>query len=469
MIPALLAALALGAADPCAPIVPAASPDPASAAAYRKVGDAEEARGDRDTAALAWRTAASLDPSDRASRAALARLCAAPAPDRFRDGLARMDAGDLRGAIVDFRAARARRDDPQVALLEGICHYELGEDGEAEPLLRDAASAPGDADLANLYLGLVALRSGATTRAASLFDAASASAAVAPVATDLARAARGEGPWTLTIATSTGWDSNVNLAPPGAALPREASGLWAVAGTGTWRPRGSEGPYLRAEGLLDQRPQATGYGAAGGDLAGGWQLRLGAVAGLAEYDFGYRTLGGSPFLSSHRLLASAWTVVGGATVAATYLARFESYAGGFSPFSGTVQAGELRTSFAVGPRARLALAYGVGDDAIWSATYPYLSFFEHGPRAELRLLVRRNVRLGADVAATFRRYAGVDPYVHARRADTYLDGGALVEWQVAPRWTADVALRGRVALSNVSGYGYDKLVPTVGLAYTFSP
>jgi tetratricopeptide (TPR) repeat protein len=468
MIAALVTALALASIDPCAPVEPAPAADPSAASAYRTVAEAEEAAGSPDTAILAYRTAAALDPDDDASRAALARTCSARSrSDPFQEGLAKMDAGDLRGAIADFRAARGRVDEAPAALLEGICHYELGEDREAEPPLRVAERSAEDADLARFYLGLLAFREGSASQAAALFDAASSSAAIAPVASDLARLARSEGRWALTLSAASGWDSNVNLAPPGAPPAREADGLYALGATGILRPLGSDGPYLRAQALLNQQFRLGTFDVAGGDLAGGWQLRRDRWSGIAEYDFAYRTFGGSPFLSSHRLLASAWTVVGGdVTLGASYLARFESYADGFSPFSGTVQAGEVRTSFGVGARARLALAYGLARDA---ARLAILSYVEHGPRAELRIATVRGLRLGVDLAATFRDYDVFDPTLGARRSDTVLDAGALAEWDLSPGWTAHLALHGRRALSDVAGFEYAKLVPTVGLAYTFSP
>lgn len=467
MIAALIISIALGAADPCAPVVPAAAADPVTASAYRGVAETEAAKGSRDTAILAYQSAAALDPADRASRAALQRYCAAgPRTDPFQDGMAKMDAGDLRGAVAEFRVARGRADDPSIALLEGICQYELGDDHEAEAALRMAEASPADADLAKFYLGLVALREGSASRAASLFDAASASAAIAPVASGLARLARSEGRWALTLVAASGFDSNVNLAPPGAPPAREADGLYALGATGLLRPSGSDGPYLRAQGFLNQQLRLGEFDVAAGDVAGGWQLRRDRWSGLAEYDFSYRTFGGSPFLSSHRLLASAWTAVGDVTIGATYLARFESYADGFSPFSGTVQAAEVRTSFGIGSGARLALAYGLARDA---ARLSILSYLEHGPRAELRIATARAMRLGIELAATFRGYDVLDPALGARRSDTYLDASVLAERDLSLRWTAQIAVRGRRALSNVAGFEYAKLAPTVGLAYTFSP
>ena len=117
----------------------------------------------------------------------------------------------------------------------------------------------------------------------------------------------------------------------------------------------------------------------------------------------------------------------------------------------------------------LALAASKSDAARDAARLGVLSYVEHGPRAEMRLLAWRGVWAGADVAATFRRYDDFDPALGARRSDLYLDAGGLVEWSPSPRWTTRIALHGRRALSNVAGFEYSKLVPTVGLAYTFSP
>ena len=143
-------ALILGAADPCAPVVPAATPAPAEAAVYRAVGDQERAAGSADAAAVAYRDAAALDPADAASRKALQALCRQPAAraDPFEAGLRRMEAHDWRAAAESFGEARRATGDRSAALLEGICRYNLGEDAEAAPLLRTAEGRPEHRDLA---------------------------------------------------------------------------------------------------------------------------------------------------------------------------------------------------------------------------------------------------------------------------------------------------------------------------------
>lgn len=467
MIPAPAAALLLLAAtDPCGPVAAAAVADPASAAAYRAVGDEEASAGSRAAAALAYARAAALDPDDQASRAALRRVCAPGGGDPARAAIARMDAGDLRGAAALLRAARARDDDPDLALLEGICRYELGEAAAAEPLLRAAERAPEDADVARLYLGLLALRDGQTVRAASLFERAAESDALSATAWDLARAARLRGRWGLTLFAESGWDSNVSLAPPEAATSSDADALYGFGAAGVVRPLGAVGPYLRAQGVLTRQVQLDAYDVSAAEGAAGWALRTGRWSALAEYEYAYRTFGGSALRSSHQGLASASVVLGGATLGATYLARREAYASAFEPFSGTVQGAELRGAVPLGRRARLALGYGVALDAAREAV---LSWVEHGPRAELLVAPSRSVRLVAIAAGTFRRYDAFDAVLGARRDDVYLDGEARVEWDVTRRWSVRAGVRARRALSNVASLDYDRMVPTVGLACAILP
>ncbi len=466
MIAPALVALALGAADPCAPVDTSSTPDPTTAAEYRRVGDAERRAGSRLTAKLAYRSAVALDPADEASRAALAALCsdAGAAEDPFRAGLARMDAGDLRGAIDRFREARRTAEDPAAALLEGICHYELGEEAEAAPLLRVAEGFPEHRDMARFYLGLVALRGGAFGEAASLFDAAAANPALGPVASGLARSARGDGRLVFSFVAESGWDSNVTLAPASGASVRPASDTaYALTASALFRPSGTVGPYLRASGTLHDQTTQNAYDVSGLDGAAGWQWTRPGRSLLTEYDYAFRTLAGARFLSAHRLLTSGFLQAGATTLAATYLLRFEDYpAAAYDAYSGIFQRIEARASWQLTPQLRASAGYGAGMD---SAKASVLSFLEHGPRAEVRLAATRTLRFGLDLAATFRRYAELDATLTVRRLDRYLDGVAFGEVDLAPRWTARVSVQARKALSNVDALEYQRFVPTVGLAY----
>src|SRR5258706_8520550 len=72
----LAAAIALTGLCGAAP-EPAPTPDPADSAAYTAVGDEAVATGDTRTAAIAYRAAIALDPTNARAKAALAALCEA--------------------------------------------------------------------------------------------------------------------------------------------------------------------------------------------------------------------------------------------------------------------------------------------------------------------------------------------------------------------------------------------------------
>ena len=460
----LVLAVMLASPDPCASVEPAARPDRAAARAYRTVAESELVAGSVETAVSSYRDAIANDPADDESREALVRLCRLPPPpDPFREGVRLMDAGEYRAAAEAFRSARPGDAAPSAALLEGICRFELGDDDEARALFQEAAAYPPHREEARLYLGLVALRGGAAAEATALFESAATNPALERMAGDLARLARRDGRLVLSVAAESGWDSNVTLAPNGTPSgPVESDGLYAFSANALFRPQGSEGPYLRAGGFLQDQMQVSAYDFGGFDAAAGWQLGRGGQGLLAEYDYGARRFGGASYLSAHRLLGSAWLRTGSVLLGASYLVRFESYAPAWSAFSGTLQRAELRASLLATPAVRLGLAYGVGRDA---ARDSVLSWLEHGPRAELRIAVGR-VLLGADASLAWRPYDAYDPSLSARRADRYLDGAAFAEWDLDGGLSLRLSLLGRKALSNVPAFAYDKLLPTVGIGYT---
>src|SRR5437763_15528920 len=82
--------------------------DPAAAAAYARVGAAEESLGHLDTAAAAYAQALRLDPENGEARKGLQRSRPAPAADEG-DALAKMNAGDFAGAAAQLARARAAR------------------------------------------------------------------------------------------------------------------------------------------------------------------------------------------------------------------------------------------------------------------------------------------------------------------------------------------------------------------------
>ena len=279
----------------------------------------------------------------------------------------------------------------------------------------------------------------------------------------LARFARRDGRLVLSLLAESGWDSNVTLTPNGTPNgPPATDGVYALSGSVLFRPVGNEGPYVRLGGFLQNQLQLGAYDFDGFDAAGGWQFGRADWGVILEYDYGAREFGGAPYLSAHRLLGSGWLRSGRVLLGASYLVRFETYASAWSPFSGVLQRAEVRASLLTSRAVRLGLAYAGGRDA---ANENVLSFLEHGPRAELRIAVGRAL-LGADAAVTWRGYDAYDASLVAQRADTYLDAVAFAEWDLDGRLSLRFSVLGRRALSNVSAFQYDKLLPTIGIGYT---
>lgn len=463
MIELVLSMLMAG-ADPCAAVEPAPRPDASAARAYRDAASRELAAGSVETAISAYREAAANDPSDPFAREALRRLCETPPPpDPFREGVRWMDAGDYGRAAAAFHDARAGDGAPSAALLEGICRFELGQDEAARGLFEEASAYPSHRDEARFYLGLLALRAGATEEAAVLLESARANPGLDRAASDLASVARRDGRFVISLLAETGWDSNVTLAPDGnPSGPPEADGLYALSGSALYRPQGISGPYLRLGGLLQEQLRLGAYDFDGFAAGGGWQLARKDRGLVAGYDFSAWRFGGAPYLSAHRLLGSAWLRAGPAVLGASYLVQAESYAPAWSRFSGTRQRAELRVSALATARVRVSLSYGAER---FGASDAVLSFVEHGPRTELRV-ARGRVIAGLDASVRWRMYETRDPALSARRADSYLDASLFAEWALTGPLSLRFSLLGRKALSNVPDLEYEKVLPVVGIGYT---
>jgi tetratricopeptide (TPR) repeat protein len=451
--------------DLCAPIELAREPDPAGAAAYRMVGDAETLTGARETAAAAYRMAAALDPSDMASRAALRALCAQPPgeqADPFRRGLDLMDRGELKEAAAAFRKAQEDQRDASAALLEGVCRYRLGDDAAALAALRLAEEAPEVQDSARFYLGLIALREGDSATAAPLFDALAANSGYGTVAADMALLARRSGRFTVSALATVGWNSNLTAAPSGYSTSGASDGSASIAASGLWRPQGESGPYLRASGAYQQQFNLTAFDIGSASGAGGWQLGHADRAIVAEYAYTFSVLGGAPYLSTNRILASGWLTWGDFTLTGTYLVRFESYRSIYQPFSGTLQWAEARGAWWLGPFARLGISYRLGADGV---ELNYLSWFEHGPHADFYAQLGPSFRVGLEASLGFRTYGAVAPGPGVVRTDTVLSGAALAEYDLGNHWAAQVSLAVRQAFSNLRQFSSVAFAPSVGIAY----
>jgi hypothetical protein len=474
LTPALAALAALAAQAPqasqapmdaCAPVAPAAVRDPAAAEAYRAVGDDERAAGRLDSAALAYRAALEQDPSLAPARQALAGLCAGERrDDAFGRGLARVRAGDCRGALPALDEARAGGD-PAASLLAGLCRYRLGEDEAATAALREAAVAPDTRAAAELYLGLLALRGGRPGEASPLFLSATADPALAPVARELARAARREGRVVVSILAEAGWDSNAELKPGGALAPAGAAdavaGLTGLVTVAPWRERG---PYVRAAAGWQTQPRhhdldLLALGGAAGVPLGSARRRL-----LLEYGYDDRRVGGAPWLSAHRLLVEGRAALGEAwSAGAAWSLRGEHYRqAGAADDSGLRQAAQLDAAVDAGGWRLAAAAQGAWHGARAAAR----AYREAGPLLAVSTPAAGRLRALLEVAYTWREYQAADPGFERRRRDAYADAAARLELELRDRWTAYLSVAARRAGSNVAELRYGRMIATAGLAFT---
>lgn len=468
MTAALLLALAAQAGvDPCTLPEPSGRPDPAASEAYRAVGDSERASGARDTAVLAYREALRRDPSNPRALAAFRALCLpAAASDPFQEGLRLMEEGEWSQAAARFAESRAAGPDPSAALLEGICRQELGEDEAAGRLLREAERDPSHRASARFFLGLAALRAGEGARAASLFESAATNPGLQLAASDLARLASQEGRLVLSLLGEAGYDSNVDLTPERDSNPsRSGDGIGALTALVLARPFGPSGAFARGDFTYRDQARFNLYDLAGGGGAVGWDTGGWGDFLHLEYGYDYRWLGGAPYLSAHRLLGGGGLAWGRFSLAATYLARFESFLPVASePYSGLRQQVDAAAAWQLGIASSFSLAVRLGRDDARQSAY---SWNEIGPRAELRLRLARDARLVVSAMAIWRDYQARDPSLQVIRSDVYLDGMAIGEMDLGLRWTLRLSVFARKAFSNVPDFAYTKIAPVLGLAYTF--
>ena len=176
------------------------------------------------------------------------------------------------------------------------------------------------------------------------------------------------------------------------------------------------------------------------------------------------SLGGAPYLSAHRLLATARLSGERLAVGAAYLARLESFlTDATAPYSGLRQDADVALDLLPSSVASIGVGYHLGVDG---TERKELSYVEHGPAALLRLGTGREVRLLADARLTFRRYDAADIDLGVERADRYFDGAIAWELDASDHWTVRVTATARRALSNVPDLEYTKLTAALGLVYT---
>src|SRR6266478_5547767 len=93
-----------------------------------------------------------------------------------------------------------------------------------------------------------------------------------------------------------------------------------------------------------------------------------------------------------------------------------------------------------------------------------LKYLGHGPRAFARFAATPRLWFVFDGGVLRRQYDNQDPAFAATRADTYLDGGAAAELDLADRWTGRFWVAARRAFSNLPDFAYTEL--SAGLTLT---
>lgn len=442
MNPGLLVAALLAEPGLCGPVTPLATPDPAAAALYVEVAEAEQAAGDTETALTAWREVLRRDPRNARARAALKTLCQ----------------GDTASEAAEAAAA---------ALLSGLSLFERGEDAAAAAAFREALEEPELVDTASFFLGVLALREGRASEAGMYFDAAAASSdeALARRAGELRLQAAREGRVALTVRLGSEYDSNVDLAPDGTRRQAgSADGVRMGLAELRLRPWGQQGPYARVSGHYRGHLMFQEFDLAGAGGALGW-AHVGPVLQLsAEYGLDSLALGGAPYLLAHRLQGAVRAPLGPVVVEGSAAVRREDFLeSAYTGYSGWRSTARLDVEWS--PTESLTVSAG------WSGgllrTYDLaLGFLEHGPRAGLRLSPRPGLRVLGELGYSLRGYQHFDNPLGARREDGSLDAGAVLEWDVARSWSVQASVGWRGASSNIPELAYGRF--TGGLALVWS-
>jgi tetratricopeptide (TPR) repeat protein len=423
--PGLLVAALLAETGLCGPVTPEATRDPAAAAPYVEVAEAEQAAGNRETALVAWREVLRKDPRHARAREALEALC---------------------------------REEPAspgaAALLSGLSLFERGEDAAAEVAFREALAEPELVDTASFFLGLMTLREGRTSEAEAFFDAAAASSdeGLARHARELRVRAAREGRVALSVRLGGEYDSNVDLAPDGT---RRQAGSADGVGTGLvelrLRPWGQRGPYARVSGHHRGHLSYRDFDLAGAGGALGWAHVGPALQLSTEYGFDFLALGGTPYLLAHRLEASA-------------SGRREDFReAAYAGYAGWRTTARLDAEWSPVESLTLSAGWYGGHLRAYDLAH---GFLEQGPRVGLRLRPSPGVRVLGELGYTARGYRNFDNPLGARREDGYLDASAVVEWDVAEHWSFQASAGWRGASSNVEELSYGRFVGGLGLVWS---
>lgn len=448
--------LALLSASPCGPITSAQS-DAKLAAVYLEVGEAELRAQSWEAAATAFASALAHDPSLTRAESLRQQACLSLGEGslsqvktlmeekRWAAALAMLE--DLPGAPESSRA-----------LLQGVCHFELGEDTEAKASLELAVKDPMHEDEARVLLSLIALRRGSARAAEQQLRALEVGGRTlgAPLSALLRQATRG-GSVIARASAFGGVEFNPALAPMGM---EETRGLVGFTALGQWVPLGAVSPYLRIAAGGREYPglsalrSVTGVGSLGFQLARGGD-RLAIDYGLEGIFFGT-----SPYAVTHGPRVEGSLQLGSFLVYAEWMLRFETFLPSEAQdFSGPRHEVAAGVSSALPMGFSFELGWGLVRDG---ARQPELALIETGPRLSLGW-ARGRTRATVMFAVDWRNYDAYDADLGVQREDKRFRPSARLEYDFTDWLSGFVAGDASIVSSNVEAVTSVRFAATGGL------
>lgn len=431
------------AATPCGPVTPAPVADPGLAAVYAEEGQGELSAGNFEAAAVALSLALSLDGSLESAAAARQQACLSLGERSLEKVDALMDQARWAEALAALaelpQAPPAAR-----ALLEGVCHFQLGHDDAAREALGRALKDPAHEPEARVLLSLLALRRGSARAAEEQLRAlAQGGRQLGGSLSSLLRQASRGGALTARASVFGGVDSNPALAPMSAeGTPR---GLLGFTGLVQVVPWGAVSPYARLAAGGREYPGLSELRTFTGVGTLGLQVGRGGDRLAVDYSLDGVVFGIAPYAVTHGPRVEGSLQLGPVLVFAEWMLRFER----FLPADAEVFSG-IRQDAALG--ATTVLPAGFSFELAWSlvrdeAQSRELALLEHGPRLSVAW-TRGRVRAAAGASLDWRSYDAFDPDLGVQRADVWVRPSVRLEVDVTDWLSLFVEGDGSVVESN---------------------
>lgn len=456
MLSALLT-LAL-AATPCGAVTPAPSPDPALAAVYLEEGQGELSRGNYEAAAVALSLALSLDGSLSGAAESRQQACLSLGERSLEKVDALMDAERWTEALGAL-AALPLAPPAARALLEGVCHFQLGNDEPAKEALGRALKDPAHEAEARVLLSLLALRRGSARAAEEQLRALERGGRElgGSLSSLLRQASRG-GALTARASVFGGVDSNPALAPMGGE--GTPNGLLGFTGLLQLVPWGAVSPYARLAAGGREYPGLSALRTFTGVGTLGMQVGRGGDRIAVDYSLDGVLFGMEPYAVTHGPRLEGSLQLGPVLVFAEWMLRFER----FLPAEAEVFSG-LRQDAALG--AVTVLPAGFSFEVAWGlvrdqAQTRELSLLEHGPRLSVAW-TRGRVRALAGAALDWRSYDAFDPDLGVQREDLRVRPSVRLEVDVTDWLSLFVAGDASVVESNAEAVRSVRFAGTGGV------